>query len=55
MKRTGTKKAVPGVMHLRENQYLLRVQEIDQKTGRMIDVRRRVICEGYQEAVIERA
>jgi integrase len=55
MKRTGTKKAVPGVTYLRANQYLLRVQEIDEKTGRMIDVRRRVHCESFQEAVIERA
>jgi integrase len=53
-KRTGSKKAVPGVVHLRENTYLLRVQEIDQKTGRTIDARRRVICESYQEAVVER-
>ena len=50
MKRTTTKKDLHGISELEQGLFLIRVQEVHPRTGRMIDVRRRVRCESLEEA-----
>ena len=54
MKRTRTKKKsvqLRGISELAQGLYLIRVQEVHPRTGKMIDVRRRVRCETLEEVV----
>jgi integrase len=51
MKRTRTKKRLLGIEELAKGLYFIRIQEVHPRTGRMIDVKRRVRCETIEEAV----
>jgi integrase len=51
MKRAKTKKNLHGISELEQGLFLIRVQEVHPRTGRMIDVRKRVRCETVEEAV----
>jgi hypothetical protein len=51
MKRTKTKKQLRGISELAQGLYFIRVQEVHPRTGKMVDVRKRVRCETIEEAV----
>jgi integrase len=56
MKRTKmTRKHLCGISELEPGLYQIRVQEVDSRTGTMIDVRKRVRCETLEEVVQEQA
>src|SRR4029078_1474116 len=50
MKRATTNKDLHGISELEQGLFLIRVQEVHPRTGRMIDVRRRVRCETAEDA-----
>jgi hypothetical protein len=51
MKRTRRKTRLRGISELAQGLYLIRVQEVHPRTGKMIDVRKRVPCETIEQAV----
>jgi integrase len=55
MKRTRTKKRLRGISELTQGMYLIRVQEVHPRTGKMIDVRKRIPCDTIEDAVQSQA
>ncbi len=55
MKRTKTKQNLRGTSEIATGIFRIRVQEVNPKTGLMIDVRKRMHCETLEEAVAAQA
>jgi integrase len=51
MKRTKTRKQLRGISEIAQGLYLIRVQEVHPRTGKMIDVKQRVRCDSIEEVV----
>jgi integrase len=53
--RTSKKSPLPGITSLGNGRYLIRVERKDPRTGKPVDVMRRVECNAIEEAVAEKA